>query len=112
MENGNRKEENNMKKINWKLRKENIAFWIGLLGVIVSPVLAYTGASLSDFTTWESVADAIVSTVQNPYLVGSIISAVLGFLGVTADPTTKGLADSKRALERTACAPNCNHIDE
>lgn len=84
--------------INWKVRVKNPTFWIGLAGVVVSPVLAYTGASLADFTTWESVGEAIVETVKNPYLVGSIVFAVLGFLGVTNDPTTAGLKDSTQAL--------------
>lgn len=90
-----------MKKINWNVRLKNPAFWLGLAGVAVSPVLAYTGASLADFTTWQSVGQAVVETLKNPYLVGSILFAVLGFLGVTTDPTTKGMADSERALTYT-----------
>lgn len=85
--------------INWKVRVKNPAFWVGLAGVVVSPVLAYNGASLSDFTTWGSVGEAIVETVENPYLIGSILCAVLGFLGVSIDPTTSGLSDSKEAMQ-------------
>lgn len=84
--------------INWKVRIKNPTFWIGLAGVVVSPVLAYNGASYSDFTTWDSVGEVIVETVKNPYLVGSIVFAVLGFLGVTTDPTTSGVSDSDEAL--------------
>lgn len=87
-----------MSKINWKTRIKHPAFWIGLAGVIVSPVLAYNGATLSDYTTWNSVGTAIVETVKNPYLIGSVVFAVLGFLGVTTDPTTKGISDSETAL--------------
>lgn len=87
-----------MSKINWKVRVKNPVFWVGLAGVIVSPVLAYNGATLSDYTTWNSVGTAIVETAKNPYLVGSIVCAVLGFFGVTIDPTTKGVTDSETAL--------------
>lgn len=86
-------------KINWKTRVKHPAFWIGLAGVVIGPVLAYTGASLSDFTTWESVSDAIVGVVSNPYIVGSVVAAVLGFLGVTTDQTTAGISDSVQAME-------------
>lgn len=85
--------------INWKVRVKNPTFWIGLAGVVVSPVLAYSGANLSDFTTWDSVGEAVVSTIKNPYLVGSIVFAVLGFLGVSADPTTSGISDSNEAMQ-------------
>lgn len=74
-------------------RIKNPVFWIGLFGVIAAPVLAYNGAELADFTTWESVGDIIVSTVKNPYLIGSIIAAVLGFLGVSVDTSTPGFKD-------------------
>ena len=87
-----------MSKINWKTRIQHPAFWIGLAGVAVSPILAYNGATLADYTTWNSVGAAIVDTVKNPYLIGSVIFAVLGFLGVTTDPTTKGITDSETAL--------------
>lgn len=87
-----------MLNLNLKVRVKNPTFWIGLASVIASPILAYNGAQLSDFTTWGSVGHVIVETVKNPYLVGSIVSAVLGFIGVTVDPTTKGISDSETAL--------------
>lgn len=95
-----------MLKLNMKTRAKSPVFWVGLLGVIVSPVLAYTGASLTDFTTWESVGNMIVETVKNPYLVGSIISSVLGFLGVLNDPNSKGLSDTERAMGYEAPVAN------
>lgn len=87
--------------INWKTRIKHPVFWIGLLSVIASPVLAYNGATYADFTTWQSVADIIIGTVKNPYLVMSIVFAVLGFLGVTTDPNTAGIKDSSQALTYT-----------
>lgn len=87
--------------INWKTRIKHPAFWIGLLSVITSPVLAYYGAAYTDFTTWGSVIEIIVNTVKNPYLVGSIIFAVFGFFGVAVDPTTVGIKDSAQAMTYT-----------
>lgn len=85
-------------KINWKVRAKNPQFWTGLIGVAVPPVLAYFGAKPEDFTTWNGIADMIVQTVQNPFLVASVAFSVLGFLGVTVDPTTRGIQDSEQAL--------------
>lgn len=87
-----------MSKINWKVRVKNPSFWIGVAGAIVAPVMAYMGVSYADFTTWQSIADALVKFVQNPYLIGVTCASVLSFVGVVADPTTKGLGDSDRAL--------------
>ncbi|MBR2125830.1 MAG: phage holin [Akkermansia sp.] len=84
--------------INWQVRIKNPTFWIGLIGTIGAPILAYLGISASDLTTWGSVGDAILATVTNPYLVGLVVLSVLSFLGVVVDPTTKGLGDSKQAM--------------
>ncbi len=88
-----------MKKINWKVRVKSPAFWVGLLGVIASPVLAYYGLSYADMTTWESVGNVITQFFTNPFLLGTVAVAVLSFIGVLNDPTTKGLKDSAQALE-------------
>ena len=85
-------------KINWRVRAKNPQFWIGLAGVIASPVLAYLGVGYEDLTTWQSVGDVLGRFVENPYLIGTVCMAVLSFLGVLTDPTTKGIGDSIRAM--------------
>ena len=85
-------------KINWKVRAKSPQFWIGLLGVIGSVVLPYFSMTYADLTTWEGVAKLMGDFIQNPFLVGSVIMAALGFVGVLNDPTTKGIKDSERAL--------------
>lgn len=85
--------------INWKVRVKSPAFWIGLLGVILSPVLAYLGLGFEDLTTWESIGDVFVQFFGNPYLIGTVGMAVLSFIGVLNDPTTKGLKDSEQAMK-------------
>lgn len=84
--------------INWKVRLHNPAWWMGMAGIVMSPILAYLGLAYSDLTTWVSLADVFVKFISNPYLIGTVIVAVLGAIGVTVDPTTKGLSDSDRAM--------------
>ena len=87
-----------MNKINWKVRAKSPQFWLGVAGAIAAPVMAYMGVSAADFTTWKSIADAVASFVQNPYLIGVAVASVASVLGTLADPTTQGLGDSERAL--------------
>lgn len=84
--------------INWKTRVKHPAFWIGMAGVVMSPILAYNGMEYSDLTTWQTVGDLAVGFVKNPYLIGATGMAALGALGVATDPTTKGVSDSNQAL--------------
>lgn len=78
-------------KINWHVRMKNPLFWISLGGVILTAM----GQSPEVFTSWGSVLQALLALVRNPYLLGSVILAVLGVL---MDPTTRGICDSSRAL--------------
>ena len=78
--------------INWKVRIKNPYFWIGLLGVI----LAAMGVNAEMFTSWQAVIDQAKAFISNPYMIGSVILAVLGQI---LDPTTAGLRDSIQALE-------------
>lgn len=86
-------------KINWNVRFKSPQFWIGILGVIASPVLAYYGLSFADMTSWESLGNVLQQFFTNPFLIGTVLMAVLSFIGVLTDPTTKGIADSKQAME-------------
>lgn len=86
-------------KINWKVRAKSPQFWIGILGVVASPILAYYGLSYADLTTWQSIGDVLFKFFTNPFLIGTVAMAVLSFIGVLSDPTTKGLSDSEQAME-------------
>ena len=86
-------------KINWKVRIKSPQFWIGLLGVVASPVLAYYGLSYADMTTWESIGSVLQQFFTNPFLIGTAVMAALSFVGVLTDPTTKGVSDSEQAME-------------
>lgn len=84
--------------INWTVRIKNPMWWVGMVGVVGAPVLAYTGMAASDITTWGALGDLIRQVFNNPYLFGSVAMAVLGAIGVTSDPTTTGIGDSEQAL--------------
>jgi phi LC3 family holin len=47
------------------------------------------------FTSWGAVWEAVVNLFGNPFM---LVSVVLAVLGVFVDPTTAGISDSKRAL--------------
>ena len=78
-------------KINWKVRVKNPYFWIGLIGIVLTAM----GVSPEMFTSWSAVWRQFVEFVSNPFMIGSVVVAVLGVL---VDPTTTGVSDSERAL--------------
>lgn len=78
--------------INWKVRAKNPYFWIGLIAVI----LASIGVSPESLTSWGILGEQIRILIQNPFALGCIFIAILGYIN---DPTTKGLTDSKQALQ-------------
>lgn len=78
-------------KINFPVRFKNPWFWVGLGGVILSAM----GVSPEMFTSWGAVWESVVNLFGNPFMLGSVILAVLG---VFVDPTTAGISDSRRAL--------------
>lgn len=82
-------------KIDWKKRIENPWFWISFAGVVFSPVLAAMGISQTDLTSWNSVLNVLNTFVSTPYLVFAAIGAGLGFLGISADLSSKGLSDQE-----------------
>ena len=84
--------------INWKVRFQNPMWWMSLIVVILTPVLNYMGITGEMLTSWEAVGRMLQTFISTPYLIFAVILAVLQFLGINMDPTTKGLADSDRAL--------------
>ena len=78
--------------INWKVRIKNPYFWIGLIATI----LAAVGISPECLTSWAILWEKIMSLLGNPFAVGCMFIAIIGYVN---DPTTKGISDSKQALE-------------
>ena len=81
-------------KINFLVRAKNPWFWVGLVGTI----LAAMGVSPEMFTSWGAVLEAVVNLFRNPFM---LVSVVLAVLGVFVDPTTAGVGDSTRAMTYT-----------
>ncbi|MBQ6815733.1 MAG: phage holin [Clostridia bacterium] len=79
-------------KINWKVRVKNPYFWIGIVGVILSAM----GLEPQMLTSWQALGNALLEFIKNPFLIGTVIVAVIG---VIVDPTTKGMEDSERAMQ-------------
>ena len=78
-------------RINIPVRLKNPWFWIGLIGIILTAM----GISPEMLTSWDAVIQAAKDLVSNPYMLASVICAVLG---VFIDPTTAGVNDSSRAM--------------
>ena len=78
--------------INWKIRFQNKTFLTGLLSLVV--VFIY------DLLQLLEIAPAVTQSAVMQVAEG--ILTILGMLGVSADPTTAGLSDSKQALTYTS----------
>ena len=77
-------------KINWTVRFKNKVFWVSIIPMIlllVQQICALFGISFN----FSGLSESLVS------IVGTIFG-ILALLGIVADPTTKGLSDSARAM--------------
>lgn len=83
----------NLIKMNIPVRFQNWAFWLGLCATI----LAAMNVSPEMFTSWELVGQELINLISNPFRLGCVVVAVVGVL---TDPTTPGISDSTRALNR------------
>ena len=82
--------------MNIKVRVKNPVFWVQILLSILTPILAYAGLTAQDLTTWAKLGEVLIMALSNPYVLGLVIVSVWNALN---DPTTKGITDSKRAME-------------
>ncbi len=79
-------------QINWKVRFQNKTFLAGLISLVV--VFIYDLLQLLEIVP--TVTQSAVMQVAEGIL------TILGMVGVIADPTTAGVADSKQALTYTS----------
>ena len=82
--------------MNIKVRVKNPVFWVQILLSILTPILAYAGLTTQDLTTWAKLGEVLIMALSNPYVLGLVALSVWNALN---DPTTKGITDSKRAME-------------
>lgn len=76
-------------KINWTVRFKNKTFLAALLALVVS----FVYDMLALFGVVPGVDESVVMTLCN-----TVLTLLVG-VGVLADPTTKGLSDSDRAMQ-------------
>lgn len=79
-----------MKNINWEVRIKNKAFWVAFIPAVL--LLVQVVAAVFGFTLdLGELGNRLLDVVN-------AVFSVLAILGTVADPTTKGIADSKQAL--------------
>lgn len=77
--------------MNWKVRIKNPYFWVGLVAMFFCAI----GVDASTFTTWGALLEQLEALVKNPYMVVTVVIALMGYV---QDPTTAGFTDSAQAL--------------
>ena len=82
--------------MNIKIRLKNPVFWVSIVLAILTPILAYTGITAADITTWAALIDVLKTAVLNPYVLALVVVSVYNAL---VDPTTTGVTDSKNAMD-------------
>ena len=77
-----------MKNINWKVRIQSGSWWMGIISAVIVAVFAI----LKIFKIETSVtADEVMN-------VAMLVLMIPAAIGITTDPTTKGVSDSEQAL--------------
>lgn len=76
--------------INWEVRIRNRMFWITVIPAIILVIQA-VGALFGFALDLGDIANKLIEVVNSVF-------AVLVIMGVVVDPTTKGVADSSRAM--------------
>lgn len=76
--------------INWKVRINNKQFWLSLI-----PALALVVQAVAAVFCWELDFSSLTGKLL---AVVDAVFALLVILGIVVDPTTAGVADSRRAL--------------
>jgi len=72
--------------MNLNARFKNVNFWIGIVGTIGTAL----GITLSNFTTWPELGNAVMESLKNPALV---IPMAMTVWGILVDSSTKGWKD-------------------
>lgn len=77
-------------KINWQVRLKSKKFWLAMIPAIL--YLVNTVAGLFGYNIeLEGISNELMSIVE-------AVFTVLVIMGVTVDPTTKGVSDSEKAM--------------
>lgn len=74
--------------INWKVRLQSGSWWMGVISAVIAAVFAILDLCNVKMSV---TADDILN-------VATLVLMALAAIGVTTDPTTKGLGDSAQAM--------------
>lgn len=74
--------------INWKVRLKSGSWWLGIISAIVTAVFAILQLCDVDLPV---TADQIMNAAM-------LVLMIPAAIGITTDPTTKGVSDSAQAL--------------
>ncbi|MBS6715082.1 MAG: phage holin [Dialister sp.] len=84
--------------INWKVRLQSGSWWMGVISAVIAAVFAIL-----------DLCNVKMSVTANDILnVATLVLMALAAIGVTTDPTTKGLGDSTQAM--TYDAPKNDNV--
>lgn len=79
-------------KINWKIRLRHKPFLVSLASLLLLLANQVAAISGADYTIYNEQVTTLFETIL----------AILVLLGIVIDPTTEGVHDSTRALQRGA----------
>ena len=77
-----------MNNINWKVRLQSGSWWMGIISAAVVAV----------FAILKLCKVALPVTADEVMNVAMLILMIPAAIGITTDPTTKGISDSQQAL--------------
>ena len=77
--------------INWKVRLKSGSWWLGIISAIVTAVFAILQLCDVDLPV---TADQIMNAAM-------LVLMIPAAIGITTDPTTKGVSDSAQAMNYT-----------
>lgn len=77
--------------MNIKIRFKNPIFIVQLVLAIILSMITYAGITARELTTWGALADLLLDSVSNPYVLATVIASTWNAL---YDTTTKGFFDS------------------
>ncbi len=74
--------------INWKVRLKSGSWWLGIISAVVTAVFAIL--QLCDV--------ALPVTAEQVLQAATLVLMIPAAIGITTDPTTKGVSDSAQAM--------------
>lgn len=74
--------------INWKVRLKSGSWWLGIISAVVTAVFAVL--QLCDV--------ALPVTAEQVLQAATLVLMIPAAIGITTDPTTKGVSDSAQAM--------------